>query len=36
MAQAFFLLELGHRQTHKVTDATDHPNPRVGYAGVAW
>ena len=35
-AQAVFLLERGHTDTHthKVTDATDHPLPRIGFAGV--
>jgi len=30
IAQAVFLLERGRTQTD--TDATDHPNPRIGYA----
>jgi len=38
IAQAVFLLPRRHTQTdrptHKITDATDQPNPRIGYAGV--
>jgi len=34
--QAVFRLERGHTDTstHTVTDATDHPVPRIGYVGV--
>jgi len=31
IAHSVFLIDRGHRQ---VTDATDRPIPRIGYAGV--
>jgi len=34
IAQAVILLEHGHMQTHKFTDATDHPTHVMATTGV--